>query len=390
MKKTFFVISTIVLLTTVVAPATAIGKGGFNQGQVIRTRQAYAEGFGFTNPATLGWGITAVSGWNHLEVSTVYRGYLYEATPVHSLTVGVGYLLSGKYAYGAFGVEAGLAGVSRVWSAENLVFQYAQTSFMFKPSFGVYLRGGLTLGAVLLNAKVGYAWTFGMEGTPSLEGMELTSQTWTAPALTAALGIGFGSRRLSRFDGDHRLQICGGYAIGLGESQSAYIVGMDWFRRFEDHWIGFLGVEAGQTTDALNLKSAYIVGKVQRIFFDRHHEGSWWNIEAGVKVGVNENTVKYKLEATCGDSNQFYGIFTKTTQAPSFGGFIGVNIAPLELLNIDWRYGHIELGAKVDYAYTIPRGISLEQSGEVVATQTLISRGNPNQTRLTVVLRWTL
>ncbi len=375
---------------TVVAPATAKGKGGFNQGQVIRTRQAYAEGFGFTPTPTLGWGATAVSGWGHLEVSTVYRGYLYEATPVHSLAIGAGCLLSGKYAYGAFGVEGGLNGVARVWSAENLIFQYSQTSFMFKPSLGFYLRGGLTLGGVLLNAKVGYAWTFGMEGTPSLEGMELTAQTWTAPALTASIGVGFGNRRISRFDGDHRLQICGGYAIGLGKSQSAYTIGMDWFRRFEDHFIGFLGVEANQTADALKLKSAYFVGKVQRIFFDRSHEGSWWNLEAGVKAGVAENFAEYSIAATCGDSNNFSGEFGKISQAPSFGGFIGVNIAPLELFNVDWHYGHIELGVKVDYAYTIPRGISLEQSGEVEATQTLISRGNPNQLRLVLALRWTL
>jgi len=390
MKKTLFIISAIVLMMTVVAPATANAKGGFNQGEVIRTRQIIAEGFGFTNPTTLGWGATAVSGWGHLEVSTIYRGYLYEETPVHSLAVGAGYLLSGKHAYGAFGVEGGLNGVSRVWEAENLIFSYAQTSFMFKPSLGFYLRGGLTLGPVLINAKVGYAWTFGMAGEPTLEGMELTSQSWTAPALTAGVGIGFGSRRMSRFDGDHRLQVCGGYAIGLGKSQSAYTIGMDWFRRFEDHWIGFLGVEASQTTDNLDLKAAYFAGKVQRIFFDRNHEGSWWNLEAGAKVGVAENFAKYSIAATCGDSNYFGGEFGKISQAPSFGGFLGVNVAPLELFNVDWHYGHIELGVKVDYSYTIPRGISLEQSGDVEATQQLISRGNPNQLRLGIVLRWTL
>ena len=165
---------------------------------------------------------------------------------------------------------------------------------------------------------------------------------------------------------------------------------MDWFRRFEDHWIGFLGVEANQTTDALGLKSAYFVGKCQRIFFDHHHEGSWWNLEAGVKAGVAENYGEYEIVATCGDSNHFAGQFGKISQAPSFGGFLGINVAPLELFNVDWHYGHIELGVKLDYAYTIPRGISLEQSGEVVATQTLISRGNPNQIRLAVALRWTL
>jgi len=394
MKKVFFSISAIALLLTVFAPTVSMGQG-FNQGKVIRTRQAYAEGFGFNlSQPTLGWGLSVVSGWNHVEVSTVYRGYQHNGTPpVHSFAVGVGGLLSGKYAYGAFGIEAGLNGVTRSWSAENRVFGFDQESFMFKPSFGFYLRGGLTFGGVLLNAKVGYAWTFGMDGTPSIEGMDLIGQTWTAPALTAGIGLGFGSRRISRFDGDHRLQVWGGYSFGLGESSSAYTVGMDWFRRLDPKWIGFLGIEANQTSDSLGLRSAYFCGKIQRIFFDTVHEGSWLNIDAGLKLGVSENYAIYEVHAISvtanGDTNRFDGGFGKITQAPSFGGFFGVNIAPLELLNVEWHYGHIELGVKLDYSYTIPRGISLE-TDNVEATQQLISQGRASQTRLSVVLRWTL
>jgi len=390
MKKVLFSISAIALLLTVFAPTASMGQG-FNQKEGSKTRQVIAEGFGFFAPnPTIGWGLTAVSGRNHFESSANYRGFMYGTTPVHGLTVGMGYSLSGENAYLGAGIEAGLNGVARRWMAENRVFEYTQTSFMFKPVLGVYLRGGLTIGPLVLNAKVGYGYTFGMKAIPQLEGLTLVGeQEWTTPSLTCALGIGFGSRKACRIDGDHRMQVWGGYGFGLGQSQSAYTVGVDWFKRLSDHWIGFYGLQANQSIADIPLKSIYVSTKMQRVFFDNHHEGSWWNIEGGVKVGVAESTKKYELEATCGEST-FGAICTKTTQAPSVGCFLGVNVAPLEALNLEWPYGHVEIAAGLDYSYVFPRSLSVEHDGNTVVTQKPLAEGPSHSLRASLVLRWTL